>query len=563
MKKTQNQKKSEEGMIPTISMIITQEGTNLPIDTQVPDTKLPKETKLSSDIKSFSDPKLKMNSDKKISKESFNQKLLLFEQGKQGNQGNNRLRGRKKDKNDELKGGKHKEESKPENDLLPLKSKTVEPVNSLISYNPEDEMIEKNQTMNQIDEKEKTILRSNMNKYFKRANVVEAGKNNNNDKGTIPSKDINPNDLFGIDKLKKEINYSSAQKAYGLNVLTDTHKFMKNKLDKKFVNLVKRQVIKFERNLNLIEGDKFFILYELQVSIHAHLCFTDLVTLNVIKSIFTSFPSVHLIIMISDEELFNNNSKGYDFTLIKEFSRDKLANILLYLNLDSNDQKRVHAFSSKMFKTKNKEFENQRKELLPLLDKPKVRKLFNLTTKEEEKNDLLLHYPCYLAIATNPSIYSPYIPEISSNHRCLIINSIFYMNRYQMCFDAPKILSFNEPAAIAFKIVPPISGINGKEAYADNEEENALLTFDEKMSLNQKIERMACSEKRNPNADIACQYFGFLEEDNDNYNFNIKNYKEGKDDIKNKLNSLFQDMIQIFKEKDYNEIDTDSIMINY
>jgi hypothetical protein len=558
MKKVQSQKIPPEGILPTLSMIITQEGTDLPIDTQVPNTKLPVETKLSLDAKSFSDPKLNMDSDKKISKESFNQKLLLFEQGKQGN---NRLRGRKKNKNDELKEGNHKEESKPENEPFP-KSKTVEPVNSLISHNPEDEILEKNQTMNQIDEKEKKILRSNMNKYFKRANVVEAEKKNNDNKGTIPSKDINPNDLFGIDKLKKEINYSSAQKAYGLNVLTDTHKFMKNKLDKKLVNLVKRQVIKFERNLNLIEGDKFFILYELQVSIHAYLCFTDLVTLNVIKSIFTSFPSVHLIIMISDEELLNNNSKEYDFTLINEFSRDKLANILLYLNLDSNDQKRVHAFSSNTFKTKNKEFENQRKELLPFLDKPKVRKLFNLTTKEEEKNDLLLHYPCYLAVATNPSIYSPYIPEISSNHRCLIINSIFYMNRYQMCFDAPKILSFNEPAAIAFKIVPPISGINGKEAYANHEDENAILTFDEKISLNQKIERMSCSGKRNPNVDIACQYFGFLEEDNDDYNFNIKNYKEGKDEIKIKLNSLIQDMIQIFKEKNNNEIDTDSIMIN-
>lgn len=565
MKKAQSQ--NMEKTLPTINMIITQEDIELPLDFNKQfnlETKLTLDSKTSAENILPGDDKKSLESDNKPiiseqgipSKESFNQKLLIFEQG------NRRLRGRRKDPNDEIKEAKHKEEEKPEDDLLlPLKSKTVQPSSNLMSCEQE-ETLEKNQTMN-LDEKEKTILRSKMNKCFKRANIVEDGKRNNDNQGTIPSKDINPNDLFPIDKLKKDISYTSAQKAYDLNILTDSHKFMKNKLDKIFVNLVKRQIINFERNLKSIENDKFFILYELQVTILPHLCLTDITTLKVIKSLLVSFPSVHLIIMFSDEELFNNNSKEYDYSLIKDFAQEKFANILIYLNLDSNDEKRVHAFSTKMFKTKDEDFEVQKDGLFPLLDKPKVRKLFNLTKKEEEKNNLLLNYPCYLAVAANPSIYTNYIPEIKSNHRCLIINSIFYMNRYHMCFDAAKILGFNDPAVLALKIVPPISGINGKEAYYNFDEENALLTSDEKMSLNMKIEKMASSEGRNPNIDIICQYYAFLEDDNENYNFIIKKYKEGEDEVKIKIASLFQDILKIFKEKDVNDIDITKFMINY
>ncbi len=104
------------------------------------------------------------------------------------------------------------------------------------------------------------------------------------------------------------------------------------------------------------------------------------------------------------------------------------------------------------------------------------------------------------------------------------------MNRYQMCFDAAKILSFNEPAIMALKMVPTITGHNGTEAYFNFDEESTLLTSDEAISLQEKIEKMATSEGRNPNLDIACQYLGFLEEDNDNYYYFIKRFEEGKDD---------------------------------
>jgi hypothetical protein len=411
-----------------------------------------------------------------------------------------------------------------------------------------------------------------MNKYFKRANIVDKQQSpylKEESKGTIPSKDINPNDLFVVDEEDGEIDYLEAQKAYELSVFLESHNFIKknNNFEKRFVDLVKRKIIRFERNLlDLVENDKFFILYELQVSEHTDLCLTEIVTLNAIKSVFLAYSSVHLIIIVSDEELSNKDSKKYDNSLIKQFAQEKLAYILIYLDLDSNNEKRVHAFSAKEFKLKNEEFSNEKKQLRELVNKPKLRKLFNLTKKEEERNDLLLDYPCSLAIATNPLIYSNYIPEITQDFRCLIINSIFFMNRYQLCFDAAKLLSFNEPAVIALKIVPPLKGVNGLEAFSNLEEDNTILSSDEDISLSKKINDLAYGEeeKRNPNLDIGCQYLAFLEEDNDNYNDAIKRFEEGKVDkaeIRLKVFNLLKDIFRIFREKDLNNIDINKVMI--
>ena len=140
------------------------------------------------------------------------------------------------------------------------------------------------------------------------------------------------------------------------------------------------------------------------------------------------------------------------------------------------------------------------------------------------------------------------------------------MNRYQLCFDAAKILSFNEPAVIALKIVPPLKGVNGREAFSDIDEENTILSSDENISLNKKLNEFAYSdsENRNPNLDVPCQYLGFLEEDNDNYYDMIKRFEERKIDdseVKKKIFSLVTDLFQIFREKDSSDIDTSKIMI--
>jgi len=81
-------------------------------------------------------------------------------------------------------------------------------------------------------------------------------------------------------------------------------------------------------------------------------------------------------------------------------------------------------------------------------------------SSKKEESEQVLEYPCCLAVAANPLVYSKYIPEITSDFKCLFINSIFFMNKYQLCFSASKVLSFQEPAALSLKILPPLKEIN-------------------------------------------------------------------------------------------------------
>ena len=490
--------------------------------------------------------------------------MNIDNQEKSTEQNPTKLRKRKKEKNDGVP-----EDQKEKSDLLP-KAKTMASVNEQITYVPEDLSIDKENDINERTKSE-VIVRDKKGSFLKRANYVdnEEGSKKEEIRGVIPSKDIDPKNLISIDEEDGELNYLEAEKAYELSVFLDSHKFItKNKnFDKKFEQLVKRKIIRYERNLlELSQNDNFFIFYELQVSETTELCLTDLATLNAIKSVFISYPSVHLIIMLSDEEFLNKNLDKYDYSLVKDFAAQKLANVLIFLDIDSDNEKRIHSFSTKKFKAQNPEFENQKKKIKELIDKPKVRKLFNLTTKEEEKNDLLLDYPCYLSVAINPAIYTKYIPDITSDYRCLIINSIFFMNRYQLCFDASKALSFTEPAVIGLKIVPPLKGVDGREAFCEFNQNDTILSSDENISLNKKIMQDAYGEDNanNPNIDVACQYLGFLEEDNDNYDDMIKRFKEGKIDkseVRIKVFNLLKDAFKIFREKDINDIDTNKIML--
>ena len=524
-----------ETVLPSISSVLTGDGqTSLPID----------------------DPRIKISGSNIGEEQDIQQEKAKLR--KRNVKKEQREKENMEDKKDDI------------NNYMNPNSQITKSINEQITYTPEEIPYEK-LNEDQIDENEKKILRGNMNKFFKRANVVEdekKGKTNEDNIGTIPSKEIDPNKLFILDEDDGELDYLEGQKAYDLSVFLESHKFIKNikNFDKTFVELVKRKIIRFEKNLLDIKNDKFFILYELQVSEQTNLCLTDIATLNAVKSIFLSYPTVHLIIFISDEEFYNKNSMKYDYSLIKEFAINKLINILIYLNLEPENEKRIHAIPAKKFKINNKEFENEKNQLKQLVNKKWLRKLFNLTTKEEEKNDSLLDYPCYLAVAANPSIYKDYIPEITEEYKCLIINSIYYMNRYQLCFDASKVLYFNEPAVIALKIVPPLKGVNGREALSEIDEENTILSSDEKISLNKKLTDLAYSptDGNNKNLDIFCQYLAFLEEDNDNYNDMIKRYEEGKIDsseVKNKVYDLIYNMFHIFEEKDINDVDIEHIMI--
>ena len=143
------------------------------------------------------------------------------------------------------------------------------------------------------------------------------------------------------------------------------------------------------------------------------------------------------------------------------------------------------------------------------------------------------------------------------------------MNRYLMCFDASKenALNFIPPSAIAIKLVPHLNGFNDLENYGDFDEENMILSSDDNFSLDKKLKKLEDNESsdRNPNMDAACQYLGFLDEDNKNYKNLTENYEKGnivKRDIINRVYNLLQDLLRVFKEKNNNNINVDNIMLN-
>ena len=376
----------------------------------------------------------------------------------------------------------------------------------------------------------------------------------NNDKGIYPIKDIDPINLISVDEDDGEINYLKAEQIYELSVLLESHKFFRNvkNLDEKLIKLIKRKIVRYERNLYSLcdnnSDNKFFILYELQVTKNPSLSLIDIMILETIKSFMVSFPDIHLLIFISDLEFLNdeNNSKDYNASLIANFSKEKLSNILLYLNFDSEIEKRIHAISSTLLKVKSDLFQKQKDEFKKLINKKRTLKLFNLKPIKENI-DLALDYPCYLSIAPNPMVYNEYIHEITSDFRCLIINSIYNMNRYELSFPASKVLSFKEPVIISLQIIPPLN------------EDLMILYSDNDESIVNKINKIA--NKENINWEIFCQYLSFLEENNEKYNQILKNYEENKENDNKYVVELIKNKFKNYEKKDIKDINLNKILI--
>ena len=379
-----------------------------------------------------------------------------------------------------------------------------------------EEKIEENKPEENLEEntKIKTDINSNLSEDQKISTVNIKNENNkccdeNENSCIYPEKEIDPKNLISVDEDDGEIDYLKAEQAYELSVLLESHKFIRNvkDFDRNFINLIRRQIIRYERNLYelSLNNNKFFILYELQLTNNSDISIMDIMILDTIKSILLSYPTVHLIIFIPNEKFLNDNKEKNDSSLTQNLAKNKLANILIYLNLDSENEKRIHAFSCESLKSKNEIFENQINEFVKLINIERVKKLFNLESNSEEENDLIYEYPCSLAIAANPSLYTKYIPEITSDFKCLIINSIYNMNRHQLCFSAAKALSFPTPSLIAIKIIPPFTDNN-------NQENNLILSSDENSIINNKIKEIFYKENgKNINYDIFCQYLAYLE----------------------------------------------------
>ena len=444
-----------------------------------------------------------------------------------------------------------------------IKEEIISPKDASFTKNEEKNHDNKDTKPNQSKGTKKNKKRKNKKEEKdeeKRDLKDDIDKNNNNilddnsDKGIYPIKDIDPINLINVDEDDGEINYLKAEQIYELSVLLESHKFFRNvkNLDEKLIKLIKRKIVRYERNLySLCDNNsinKFFILYELQVTKNPSLSLIDIMILETIKSFMVSFPDIHLIIFIADLEFLNdeNNSKEYNASLIANFSKEKLSNILLYLNFDSEIEKRIHAISSTLLKVKSDLFQKQKDEFKKLINKKRTLKLFNLKPIKENI-DLALDYPCYLSIAPNPMVYNEYIPEITSDFRCLIINSIYNMNRYELSFPASKVLSFKEPVIISLQIIPPLN------------EDLMILYSDNDESIVNKINKMA--NKENINWEIFCQYLSFLEENNEKYNQILKNYEENKENDNKYVVELIKNKFKNYEKKDIKDINLNKILI--
>ena len=197
--------------------------------------------------------------------------------------------------------------------------------------------------------------------------------------------------------------------------------------------------------------------------------------------------------------------------------------------------------------------------MLQNIEKHKLKN--NLGFPDTDDTDIQAAYSCSLAVATNPEIYTQFIPSITSEYTCLIIDSIFYLNKYQLCYDAAKIFGFNEPVEIGIKILPPLKGVNGTEAFWDLDEESAILNTDSNEIIENKIFN-GVEECGNVHKDVAYQYLGFFEENNELYDKVVKDFKEGNINsrkIKEIVFSRVSELIDIFNYM--NEYDVSRVLI--
>ena len=239
---------------------------------------------------------------------------------------------------------------------------------------------------------------------------------------------------------------------------------------------------------------------------------------------------------------------------------EKLENVLKYLTSDSTKYK-IHVFSNTTFRLKDNNYESLVSNLKMKISFERVTKLFNIT---EDDPVSAIDYPVYIAMASNPSIYTKYIPELTNEYTCLIINSIYNMYRYQLCYDAAQICNFNEPILLATKIISPLTGTNGYECNYNSQDDVTLLSSDEEKNLRKKIMKHSLSGARGNGSmedhkklggdvikDISCQYLAFIEKDLNKFKENIEKFGKGElscGEIKDIMFKCANDLFKIVRE---------------
>ena len=116
--------------------------------------------------------------------------------------------------------------------------------------------------------------------------------------------------------------------------------------------------------------------------------------------------------------------------------------------------------------------------------------LFKITDDDSVSK---IDYPCYIGGASNGDLYTEYVPEITKDSTCLIIDQVNKMYRYMLCFDASEKMKFKSPSVMMYKVIPQLTGTIGEDCFTDVE--HSLVSSDEDKALRKKI--MKQWKKRN------------------------------------------------------------------
>lgn len=420
---------------------------------------------------------------------------------------------------------------------------------------PEEKHGKENKKENKKEKKEK----QKEGKKEKNKNENPKKDNKNKPKGTEEESGCKiPSTIFKVDE-SGTIDYTQGLDLYGIKNIESNDENIKSSEIKGLDNILKllidKKVLCGGRNIEKLKSNKkIFLVYELIFNDHINLALNEIFILDIIKSLLKENPDLNLIIQIADDELY---SKGkFKFNQVSKFAMEKLENVLKYLT--SGDTKfKIHVFSNTSFRLKDNNYESLVSNFKMKVSFERLTKLFNITDDDPVS---AIDYPCYIAMATNPSLYTQYIPELTNEYTCLIINSIYNMYRYQLGYDAAQECKFNEPILLATKIISPLTGTNGYECNFNSQDDITLLTGDEEKSLRKKIMKHSVSGSRGNGSmedhkkfggdvikDISCQYLAFVEKDLNKYNEYIEKFGKGELSCGEIKDIMFKCVNEMFK----------------
>ena len=418
---------------------------------------------------------------------------------------------------------------------------------------------EKNGKENKKESKKEKKEKQKEGKKEKNKNENHKKDNKNKPKGAEEESGCKiPPTIFKVDE-SGIIDYTQGLDLYGIKNVESNDENIKSSEIKGLDNILKllidKKVLCGGRNIEKLKSNKkIFLFYELIFNDHINLALNEIFILDIIKSLLKENPDLNLIIQIADDELY---SKGkFKFNQVSKFAMEKLENVLKYLTSEDTKYK-IHVFSNTSFRLKDNNYESLVSNFKMKVSYERLTKLFNITDDDPVS---AIDYPCYIAMATNPSLYTQYIPELTNEYTCLIINSIYNMYRYQLGYDAAQECKFNEPILLATKIISPLTGTNGYECNYNSQDDITLLTGDEEKSLRKKIMKHSVSGSRGNGSmedhkkfggdvikDISCQYLSFVEKDLSKYNEYIEKFGKGELSCGEIKDIMFKCVNEMFK----------------